>query len=135
MHWPDGIEPRGELRHTPGHVIDIVPTILEVTGITKPAVWEGQPIPPAPGRSLVPSFAEDVVIDRDYLWWLHEGNRAIRVGDYKLVAAKGDPWELYDLGQDRAESRNLAEEHPEKVDELAALWNRQVETMSRIVAE
>jgi arylsulfatase len=135
VHWPRGIAARGELRHTPAHAIDIVPTILELAGTDKPKQWEGEPIPPAPGRSLVPALAADVTIERDCLWWLHEGNRAIRVGDWKLVAAKGDPWELYDLRTDRAESDNLAEVHPEKVKELKGLWNRQLEETSRLAAE
>jgi arylsulfatase A-like enzyme len=134
-HWPKGIEARGELRHTPGHVIDVVPTILEITGIEKPADWEGEPIPPAPGKSLAPAFASDVTIERDSLWWLHEGNRAIRVGDWKLVAAKGDPWELYNLSRDRAESQNLAQEKPEKAKELEELWSKQLQAMSELAAK
>ncbi|MHC4178693.1 MAG: sulfatase/phosphatase domain-containing protein, partial [Planctomycetota bacterium] len=135
VHWPAGIQARGVLRHTPAHVIDIVPTVLDVVGIEKPAEWDGEPVPPAPGRSLVPAFHRDVTVDRDLLWWLHEGNRAIRVGDWKLVAAKGDPWELYDLRDDRAESDNLAQERTEKVKELESLWNRQLEAMSRLAAK
>ena len=88
VHWPAGIRARGALRQTPAHVIDIVPTILEIARIEKPAEWDGEAIPPAPGRSLVPALHEDATIDRDLLWWLHEGNRAIRVGDWKLVAAR-----------------------------------------------
>lgn len=135
VHWPAGIKARGELRRTPGHMIDIVPTILDVLDIEKPTEWKGEKIPPAPGRSLASAFAKDVTIDRDFLWWLHEGNRAIRAGDWKLTAAKGDPWELYDLTTDRAESRNLANEHPEKAKELEALWNRQLDETSRLAAK
>jgi arylsulfatase len=135
VHWPAGIAARGELRKTPAHVIDVVPTILEVAGITKPSAWNGEPTPPSPGRSLVRAFAKDVVVQRDSLWWLHDGNRAIRVGDWKLVAAKGDPWELYDLRTDRAESQNLASAQPEKAAELEALWNRQVEEMTQLAAK
>jgi arylsulfatase len=113
-------------------MIDIVPTILDVLEIEKPTQWNRETIPPAPGRSLAATFAHDVTVDRDFLWWLHEGNRAIRVGDWKLVAAKGDPWELYDLSSDRAESRNLAEEQPEKVKQMEAAWNRQLEEISRL---
>jgi arylsulfatase A-like enzyme len=133
-HWPAGIAARGELRTTPAHVIDIVPTILDVTGIDKPANWEGEPIPPAPGKSLVPALAADVAIERDLLWWLHEGNRAIRVGDWKLVAAKDDPWELYDLKTDRAESQNLAAEQLERVRELAAQWESETAEITKLAA-
>ena len=125
--WPAGIAAHGELRHTPGHVVDIVPTILELAGIPKPADWKGEAMPPAPGKSLAPAFAKDVTIERPSLWWLHEENKAIRVGDFKLVAAKGDAWELYDLKTDRAEQNNLAAKMPEKVKELADLWQKQTD--------
>lgn len=75
VHWPAGIKARGEIRNTPAHVIDIVPTIIDVAGIEKPAKWEGETIPQTPGGSLVPAFDRDVVIERDFLWWLP---RAIR---------------------------------------------------------
>jgi arylsulfatase A-like enzyme len=123
--WPAGIAAHGELRHTPGHVVDIVPTILELAGLQKPADWKGQPIPVAPGKSLVAALKSDVTIERPSLWWLHEENKAIRVGDMKLVAAKGDAWELYDLKTDRAEQNNLAAKMPEKAKELADLWQKQ----------
>jgi arylsulfatase len=131
-HWPLGIAARNELRHTPAHVIDFVPTVLELAGIQKPAGWNGEPIPPAPGKSLVPAFAKDERISRDSIWWLHEGHRAIRVGDWKLVAAKGDPWELYDLKTDRAEQHNLAARMPEKVKELERAWQQQTESFTSL---
>ena len=126
-HWPAGITAHGELRTTPAHVIDVVPTILELTGATKPADWKGVPIPAAPGKSLAPAFAKDVTIERSSLWWLHEENKAIRVGDFKLVAAKGDAWALYDLKTDRAEQNDLSAKMPEKVKELADLWQKQTD--------
>ncbi len=131
-HWPVGIAAHGELRRTPGHVVDIVPTILELAGIRKPTDWLGLPIPPAPGRRLLPAFAKDVSIERPSLWWLHEENKAIRVGDFKLVAAKGEAWALYDLGTDRAEQNNLAAKMPEKVKELAELWQKQTDEYSAL---
>ena len=131
-HWPKGITAGNELRHTPAHVIDIVPTVLELAGVEKPKAWKGQPIPAAPGRSLVPAFASDTPIARDSLWWLHEGHRAIRVGDWKLVAAKGDPWELYDLKTDRAEQHNLAAKLPDKVKELEQAWQAQTTSFAEL---
>jgi arylsulfatase len=125
--WPAGIAAHGELRHTPGHVVDIVPTILDLAGIPKPADWKGEAMPPAPGKSLAAAFAKDITIERPSLWWLHEENKAIRVGDFKLVAAKGDAWELYDLKTDRAEQNNLAAKMPEKAKELADLWQKQTD--------
>jgi len=135
VHWPAGIQARGELRHTPSHVIDIVPTILDLVGTEKPKSWQGDPIAPAPGKSLVPALHDNVTIERDLLWWLHEGHRAIRVGDWKLVAACNDPWELYDLRTDRAESNNLAQQHPQRASQLEKLWHQQLEAMSELVAK
>ena len=133
VRWPQGIAARGALRHAPGHVIDLVPTILEVAGGKPLENGHGQPVPPAPGKSLVPTFAADAAIARESLWWLHEGNRALRVGDWKIVAAGQDSaWELYDLSADRSETKNLAAEQPEKIRELAAQWRRQTEEYSAL---
>jgi arylsulfatase len=122
VHWPAGIKSRGELRHTPGHVIDVVPTILELAGAERPAAFIAPGTLP-PGRSLVPLLRKDGKVKRDALWWLHEGNRALRVGDWKLVAAGTNaPWELYDLSRDRSETRNMANRRPGKLRELSKLW-------------
>ena len=72
-------------------------------------------------------MAKDEFVPHERLWWLHEGNRAVRVGDWKLVAAKGDPWELYDLRTDRAEQVNLAAKTPDKVKELERVWQEQAD--------
>ena len=136
VHWPRGIAARGELRHTPGHVIDLVPTILEVAGGKRSEPRGGQPVPPAPGKSLVPLFAKDGTVTHDSLWWLHEGNRALRAGDWKIVAAgKDSPWELYDLSTDRSETKDLAADRPDKVRPLAAIWTRQFEDYAVLAAK
>ncbi|HEV7868013.1 MAG TPA: arylsulfatase [Chthoniobacteraceae bacterium] len=130
VHWPNGITAKDELRKTPGHVVDVAPTILEVAGGKL-----AESAPPFPGRSLVTLFAKDGAVTRDSLWWLHEGNRALRVGDWKIVAAgKESPWELYDLRSDRSETKNLASEQPEKLRELAALWTRETEEYFALAA-
>ncbi len=124
VHWPAGIASRGEVRRAVGHVIDLAPTILELTGGSWPMEFRAQPVPPNPGRSLATTFEKDVDIDRDFLWWLHQGNRAIRVGDWKLVADRDGPWELYDLAHDRTENHDLAGEDRERVNELEQLWRK-----------
>ena len=78
-----------------------------------------------PGRNLKPAFGSDASIERDFLYFKHIGNRALRVGDWKIVALKDGPWELYNLATDRVEIHDLAAAHPEKVRELAAIWQRQ----------
>ncbi len=95
------------------------------------------PVPgalPAPGQSLVKVLRENKQSPRDPLWWLHEGNRAIRDGDWKLVAARGDPWELYDLSTDRTETTDLAAAHPDKVQELAEAWSARFEAFRQLAA-
>ncbi len=136
VHWPRGIAARGELRQAPGHVIDLVPTILEATGAKRLETWAGKPIPPVPGKSLLPLFNQDGTVAHDSLWWLHEGNRALRVGNWKIVASgKDSPWELYDLSTDRSESRDLSQEKPEKVQELATLWSQQTADFGKLAGQ
>ena len=132
-HWPKGIQAKGKLRNTPSHVIDIVPTILEMAGIQKPQSWKNQKIPIAPGKSLLPAFSSGIDLSRDHLWWSHEGHRAVRQGDFKLVSAKNQPWELYDLKTDRAESKNLVEQKPELKLQLETIWNDQVEEFKALL--
>jgi arylsulfatase A-like enzyme len=120
VHWPQGISARGELRtQAVSHVIDLVPTLLEVAGEKLPEAGDA---PSRPGTSLAPTFAQDVSINHPFLWWLHEGNRAIRVENMKLVAARDEPWELFDLSVDRAENVNLASKLPEQVRQFEAKW-------------
>ena len=122
VNWPAGLKAKNELRTNPGHLIDIVPTVLEIVGGKQPATAAGLPVPPIQGRSLVSLFTKDGSVTRDYLWWNHSGNRAIRIGDWKLVADHQSPWELYDLSKDRSETRNLAAGHPETVQKMEAAW-------------
>lgn len=127
MSWPAGIKSRGELRTDPGHLIDIVPTILDITGTKQPTTVGGLPVPPMQGLSLVPAFTKNGAVNHDFLWWNHIGNRAVRVGDWKLVASAKTPWELYDLSKDRSETKNLAAANPSKVEELEKVWTKGAE--------
>ena len=117
VHWPQGIAARGELRHNPGHLIDLAPTILEMAG----GKWPTDASPASrrrPARQEPRAgFAKDGSVTHDYLWWYHDGNRAIRIGDWKLVADHETPWELYDLRTDRCESTDSRPARPQKVRE------------------
>lgn len=134
VHWPRGIAARGELRTDPIHFIDFVPTAVELTRGAIPETWDGVRVPKAPGKSLVPAFAKNDPVKRETLWWLHEGNRALRVDDWKIVAAKGGAWELYDLSSDRSEMQDLADRHPDTVRHLADRWTTETEAMKRLAA-
>ena len=121
VHWPAGIKEKNVLRNDPGHVIDLVPTILDVAGVS-PAMPDGTP--PFPGISLTGAFAKDNATDRRELFFSHEGNMALRDGAYKLVSATcdGSDWELYDFATDRCEQDNLAVRQPERVKAMAHRW-------------
>ncbi len=124
VHWPAGIAARGELRHEPGHLVDILPTCLDAAAARYPRVVSGHAIQQTEGRSLLPAFSGRP-LERDALYWEHEGNRAVRAGNWKLVA-KGPrgPWELYDLAADRTETRDLAHAEPVRVRDLALKWEQ-----------
>lgn len=127
-HWPNGISGKGELRHSPGHVTDIVPTILELAGASQFEKPPAADIPKSPGRSLTPLFAGENAARRNEFWWYHDDHKAIRQGQWKLVAAKGDPWELYDLGKDRTEQYNVAERNLRRVHQMSKRWQEQTDS-------
>lgn len=133
--WPAGIKSRGELRENPGHLIDLVPTLLDITGGKLPAKVAELNVPSLHGKSLLPAFKKDGSVKHDYLWWNHDGNRAIRVGDWKIAADHQSPWELYDLRRDRSETKNLADEYPEKVKELEQEWIRHADEFNNMAQQ
>jgi arylsulfatase len=121
-HWPTGIAARGELRHQPGHLVDLMATCVDVAGAKYPVEHQGNKITPLEGKSLVPAFANRP-IEREGIYWEHEGNRAVRVGKWKLVAkSPGGKWELYDMEADRTELNDLAAKEPARVQELVGRW-------------
>lgn len=121
-HWPARIKDKGTLRHQPGHLIDIMATCVDIAGAKYPEKVAEQPISPLEGKSLEPAFSNQP-IERQALYWEHEGNRAMRQMQWKLVAkGKNGPWELYDLVADRTETTNLAGTQPERVKEMSAAW-------------
>lgn len=127
VSWPKGIRARGAIRRNPGHVIDIVPTILELTGAQR-----AEDAPTAPGLSLASSLRGDVPLRHPALWWFHDGNKAIRVGDWKAAAPIGEPWELYHIAVDRHESTDLAVPQHEKLTELKEAWESHLQEFTQL---
>ncbi len=138
VHWPAGFRARGELRHQPGQLVDIMATCVDAAGATYPARHKNNDITPAEGVSLLPVFAQDGTLKRETLFFEHEGNRAIRRGDWKLVSKAHEKpgvykkvnqlpleeWALFDLKKDRTEMNDLAAQHPGRVKELSAAWHQ-----------
>ncbi|QDT10671.1 arylsulfatase [Planctomycetes bacterium K23_9] len=123
IHWPDKITRAGELETVPSHLIDLMATAVDVAGAEYPQTFhDGNDIKPMEGVSLLPLLTGKP-IQREAIYWEHEGNRAIRLGDFKLVA-KGvnGNWELYNIANDRSEQNDLSQSEPERVKEMAAMW-------------
>ncbi|MEW6306302.1 MAG: arylsulfatase [Verrucomicrobiota bacterium] len=120
-HWPAGMKRKGEWETRPLHIIDVMPTLVELAGAAYPKTRAGEAVPPMEGRSLLPVLRGEATSTRA-LFFEHEGNRAVREGQWKLVSLKDGPWELYDLATDRTELRDLASAQPERVRQLAAQW-------------
>lgn len=135
VNWPAGIKAHGELRQDPGHLIDLVPTVLDVTGAKRPEQVAGLSVPPLPGKSLAPAFNHDGSVQRDLLWYYHDGHRAVRVGDWKLVGKFGEPWELFNLKTDRSETENLAAKNPAKVMELELAWFKEADALRHLAQQ
>ena len=128
VSWPAGIKTKGELRHQPGHLIDIMATCVEAAGANYPKEYKGQKIKPMEGKSLLPALVNNKPLQREAIYWEHEGNRAIRQGQWKLVAkGREGKWELYDVDADRSEMHNLAVAQPERAKQMADLWQAYAE--------
>jgi arylsulfatase len=121
-YWPTIIKNGGAITHQAGHIIDIMATCLDVAGIEYPKTYKGRELVPLEGKSLLPILRGKDRQEHEAIYWEHEGNRAVRQGKWKLVAAHGQPWELYDLQADRTELDNLADKYPEKVEQFKATY-------------
>ena len=123
-HYPGMINP-GMMDAQPGHVMDIMATIVDLCGATYPTEYNGKRIKPMTGISLRPAFEGKELRRKAPLYWEHVGNRGIRIGAWKLVASKPDlEWELYDMQADRSELDDLSSKMPEKRTELIAIYEK-----------
>jgi arylsulfatase len=132
--------PKGSINHGLMHVADIMPTLLEIAGADYPKTDEGREVPGLIGKSWSPVLAgqtESPRTDEDYLAWEIFGNRAVRQGEWKLrwqykSFGKGD-WELFNLAADPAERKDLAAQHPDRLKQMLALWDRYVQANNVIL--
>ncbi len=137
IHWPNGIKSgRAALRKQPGHEIDIMPTIIQLTKAKYPKVYNGHKITPVSGVSLVPTFTKEPLKPRA-IYWSHQANRAMRMGKWKIISGgilhggygnwktyTSEPWELYNMQKDRSELKDLSSQYPQKVKRMVKMWEK-----------
>ena len=136
VHWPEGIKAKNELRSEPSHLIDLMATCIDVAGAEYPLHFNSKAITPVEGTSLLPVFAGRP-LNRDIIFFEHEGNRALRMGDWKIVA-KGRAgqdqvkWELFNVKKDRSELHDLALEQPDRLDRMKTIWTSKAGNVNAI---
>ncbi len=137
-HWPEKIKSKGEIRRQPGHLIDIMATITDISGADYPKEYNGNEIVPVQGKSLLGVLTDNKEIERDAIYFEHEGNRGLRYRKWKLVSRAYPQagkfrntdeipmaqWALFDMEKDRTEMNNLADEYPEMVKAMAEKWQK-----------
>ena len=123
VHWPEAVRDRGGLRRSPTHIIDILPTCIDIMGQPYPESFHGEPLKPLHGIAFTITLDDDAPLKPRTLYWEHQASRAVQSDGWRLVSLdKEEPWELYDLRTDPFEQHNLIEKHPGKVAELANRW-------------
>jgi len=125
VSWP-GVTKAGAITRHLGHVVDIMPTLLELAGGSYPKTADGHAVLPMEGQSLVPVLRGQAAAPRPQpLAWELYGNRAVRDGEWKLVWGASDKrWELYNLATDRTETVNLAAQHPDRIAAMTRTWEQ-----------
>jgi len=140
-HWPAMIRDTNQIRRQPAHLIDIMATAVDISGAEYPSEYEGNAITPMEGKSLRGVLINNDTIEREAIYFEHEGNRGLRRGQWKLVSKAYDhaghfrkvdtipaeAWRLYNMEEDRTELNDLAPDYPELVSELSTMWYRWAE--------
>ncbi|MGK0185534.1 MAG: arylsulfatase A-like enzyme [Verrucomicrobiales bacterium] len=128
VHWPKGLKTKpGVITHQPGHLIDLMATYVDVAAQNKPQNS-------IQGRSLVPVFNGQTREPHPWLYFHFSNNRALMQAQWKLVSARGGPWELYDLNKDRTELNDLAGKLPERVNALRTQWHKMATEIDKLPA-
>lgn len=121
--WP-GVVKAGQITTQLSHITDIPATVLEAAGVKHPGGFDGRSVAPMDGGSLLPVLQGGTRDGHDSLCWATSGHRAVRMGAWKIVASPKGGWQLFNLDVDRAETRDLASEHPERVAEMVKVFEQ-----------
>jgi len=124
VQWPDVIKNGGQITGQVAHVIDILPTVLETASVAYPSSYKNRNVDSPDGISLLPIIYGKKRNPHNVLYWQYSRGAAILKGNWKLVRIINNPWELYDLSKDPVEMNNLADQYPERVEELSILWKK-----------
>ncbi len=126
VHWPNGITLQpGSIINDMGHVIDVMATCLDVSGVTYPDTYNGYTLNPVEGKSLVPLLTGQGRADYKELFFEHQGGKAARVEEWKISQLSGNnDWQLFNLATDRTETQNLETQYPEIFQAMLNKWNQ-----------
>lgn len=120
VHWPKGLKNVGSINRTPGHVVDLKPTCLQLAGVDPKETPDG--LTPLAGVSLLPALQGERNERGQPIFWEHQGNRAMRLGDWKIVSPGGKAWQIYNLAADRTELNNLADRERDRLIAMRSQW-------------
>lgn len=128
VHWPDRIKEGGRIDHTPLHFIDIMPTLVDISGAMYPENYKGEKVYPMQGESIMPLINGESLSRQSPIYFNWRNGSALRNDDWKLVR-EGNKWELFDMHSDRTETNNISDENKEVFEELKSAWERWAEKM------
>ncbi|WP_346238372.1 arylsulfatase [Niabella insulamsoli] len=125
ISWPERQTEQNTIAGTPSYLIDVMPTILEVSGAQYPAVHDNHSIYPLEGRSFANALMGKKLAAHDYMFWEHMGNQAVRKGSWKAVKhQQSENWELYQILKDNTELHNVADQEPDILKDLVTHWQQ-----------
>ncbi|MDA7878180.1 arylsulfatase [bacterium] len=123
VHWPIGLKTSpGSITDEPAHLIDVMPTLVEITQSELPAAWANRTLRPISGITLTPTFRGESLTRQQPIHLLFSRDRGLRDGDWKIVSFKSEPWELYNIADDRTELNDVAAKHPELLATMVQKW-------------
>ncbi len=136
FHWPAGLKQKpGSVIDTPAHLVDLLPTVAEITGAKVPDAFPGREPTPLAGISLAPILAGGEIKARPPIHLLFSTDRGLRDGEWKLVSFQSQPWELYHVSTDRTELHDVASEHPDIVQRMVKQWHDMAENVLHATAK